>query len=299
LADIVRTVRFHYNESDSFQPAPAAYNLFGELLPDPTGSGKDFGFSFSALDGKLYVRFNKYETLQNAARNGSTAVIGTRPIRLDFDASGDASGFGSAGGDNFDLEDTAYTWVTTIHPTWTLAQVTTEVYRIMGVTQDYVNGLKNRALSDVNDVQSKGTEIEIFYNPTRFWTVKGTITQQKAVDTSISPNIARYIAARMPTWTSVRIPTDRLPDGTQLAGAGAAVVGNWPAWRHRNQHSAQFLHGECGRALQAGGHELRQTSSANARVAGESDDQLPFRRHRGRSSLAQEPIHGWHGSLGR
>jgi hypothetical protein len=220
LADIVRTVRFHYNESDSFQPAPAAYNLFGELLPDPTGSGKDFGFSFSALDGKLYVRFNKYETLQNAARNGSTAVIGTRPIRLDFDASGDASGFGSAGGDNFDLEDTAYTWVTTIHPTWTLAQVTTEVYRIMGVTQDYVNGLKNRALSDVNDVQSKGTEIEIFYNPTRFWTVKGTITQQKAVDTSISPNIARYIAARMPTWTSVRIPTDRLPDGTQLAGAG-------------------------------------------------------------------------------
>jgi len=220
MADILRTVRFHYNESDSFQPAPAAYNLFGELLPDPTGSGKDFGFSFSALDGKLYVRFNKYETLQNAARNGSTAVIGTRPIRIDFDASGDASGFGSAGGDNLDLEDTAYTWVTTIHPTWTLAQVTTEVYRIMGVTQEYVNGLKNRALSDVNDVQSKGTEIEIFYNPTRYWTVKGTITQQKAVDTSISPNIARYIAARMPTWTTVRIPTDRLPDGTQLAGAG-------------------------------------------------------------------------------
>ncbi len=225
VASVLSNLRFHYNESDSFQPAPAAYNLFGELLPDPTGSGEDYGFSFSALDDKFYVRVNFYDTRQNDARNGGTAVIGTRPIRLDFDASGDASSFnplgGNNGGDNFDLEDTVSGWLIALNPTLTLAQLQAETYKIMGVTQEYVDSLKNRTLSDVNNVQSKGTEVEISYNPSRFWTLKATITRQEAIDTSISPNIQRYIDERMPFWTTIRVPTGISPiTGTQLPNAG-------------------------------------------------------------------------------
>ncbi len=218
--DILRSFRVHYNDSDSFQPTPTAYNLFGEILPNPTGSGKDYGFSFSALDGKLYVRFNKYNTLQIAARNGATAVLGTRPIRLDFDASGAGSVFGVPGGDVFNLEDVVFSWVARINPNLTLAQYATQVYTIMGTTQAYVDSLKNRTLSDINNVQSKGKEIEIYYNPTKYWTIKGTITQAVAIDTSISPNIQRYIDSRYALWTTLTVPTTLLPDGTQLPNAG-------------------------------------------------------------------------------
>ena len=237
LFDAVRNLRFHYNESDSFQPAPAAYNLFAELLPDPTGSGEDYGFSFSAFDSKLYVRVNRYTTKQLSARNGSTAVIGTRPIRLDFDASGDASAFsptgGNNGGDNFDLEDTVSGWLFQLNPTWTTSELQAATYKTMGVTQEYVDSLKGRTLSDVNNIESKGTEVEIYYNPSRFWTIKGTITQQQAVDTSISPNIQRYIEQRMPYWTTITVPTGIVPaTGEPLPNAGrlwwdvgSAVVG--------------------------------------------------------------------------
>ncbi len=219
--EALRTFRLHYNDSDSFQPAPTAFNVFGEVLPNPTGEGKDYGFSFSALEGKIYVRFNKYNTHQYAARNGATAVIGTRPLRLDFDLNGDDSVFGdNVGGDNFDLEDTAFTWVTQINPGRTLAQYATQVYSIMNVTQAYVDSLKNKVLSDINNVQSKGTELEIYYNPTKYLTFKGTITQQQAIDTSISPNIQRYIDARYQTWTTVTVPTTPLPNGSQLPNAG-------------------------------------------------------------------------------
>jgi outer membrane receptor for ferric coprogen and ferric-rhodotorulic acid len=220
--DTIRSLRFHYNESDSFQPAPLARNLFGEALPDPKGNGKDYGFSFSALDGKVYVRVNRYNTELMNDRNGATAVLGTRPMRLDFDLSGDSAVFGATGTDPFDLEDNVYSWLTQINPSLLTNQAEAErqVYSMMGLTKAYVDSLKNQTIADVNNTQSKGTEIELYYNPTRNWTIKGTFTDQQAIDTSISPTIQRYLDARMPTWTTIRIPTTLLPNGSQLPNAG-------------------------------------------------------------------------------
>lgn len=221
FAEALSNLRLHYNESNSFQPAPAAYNAFGQLLPDPTGEGQDYGFSFDLLDGKITVRFNKYEMFSNASRSGSTAVLATRPLRLDFDTSGDAAGFGVAGGDSFDLEDNAFTWVTSLNPSWTQAQVLTEVYRLINYPQAEVDAIKNRSLADINNVKSKGTEIEVYYNPTRYWTVRANVTQQQAMDTSLSPNIQRYIDKRWTTWTTLRVPTGIVPaTGQPLPNAG-------------------------------------------------------------------------------
>jgi hypothetical protein len=221
LADTANSLAVHYNKSDSFTPAPLAYSLYGDVLPNPTGRGKDYGASLSFFSGKLSVRFNKYETLQKAARNGATAVLATRPLRLDFDTSGANAVFGIIGGDSQDLEDNATTWVTSIHPTWTVAQQEAEVYRILGLTKAFVDRIKNLpAISDINNVISRGLEMELNYNPTRYWTLKGTVTKQRAVDQDLSPLIQQYVNERMPIWTSVRIPTDRLPDGTQLQNAG-------------------------------------------------------------------------------
>jgi len=218
----VASLRFHYNESDSFQPAPLARNLFGETLPDPQGKGKDYGFSFSALDSKVYVRVNRYETQLQNDRNGATAVLGTRPMRLDFDLSGDSAVFGATGTDPFDLEDNVYSWLTQINPTLLTNQAEAErqVYQFMGLTKEYVDSLKNQTIADINNTKSKGTEIEVYYNPTRYWTMKGTFTDQQAVDTSISPTVQRYLDARLPIWTTIRIPTTPTALGPLLPNAG-------------------------------------------------------------------------------
>lgn len=221
LASFARSLRVHYNQSDSFQPAQTATNLFGAFLPDPTGKGKDYGFSFSMFNDKLTVKFNKFETFDTNSRSGSTAVLATRPLRLDFDTSGDNAVFGALGGDSQDLQDNATTWVTSIHPTWTVDQAKAEVFRIMGLTEEFVSGIQNQpAISDINDVSSKGKEIEIFFNPNRYWTVKATVTQNNAVDLNLSPFISQYVEQRLPIWTTVRIPTDPLPNGSLLPNAG-------------------------------------------------------------------------------
>ncbi len=271
------SLNVHYNQSDNFFPEPAAYDIMQGFLPaaqraalpNPTGNGKDYGFTVSTLNNKLSVRFNHYTTYGYNTRNGGATVFTTRPLRLDFDTNPTVSG------DQQDLEDAALGWMTQIkygqytgislgynvatqlngaisdiagavirvgtaaapNPTATSPIVATlsaaeakalvqEAYtRFMGpgITSDYVDWVRTSGvtLADVNNVSSTGNEIEINYNPTSYWTVKANVTQQKAVDTSISKTIGEYIARRYDWWTTLRVPTDTLPGGGQVPNAGA------------------------------------------------------------------------------
>lgn len=222
VLDALRSTRLFYNKSDSFQPQGVAYNLFGEALPNTTSLSEEFGASISFWDGKVELRGRHYDqTIQNA-RNGTTAVIGTRPIRLDFDATGADSVLGDIeGGDNFiDLEDSAYRWFTQLNPGLTGPALADRIYSYIGISQAHVDSIKNRTLADINNVQSKGNEFELYLNPNPYWTLKGTFTEQVAIDATVSPNIQRYIDERLPIWTTLRVPTDLLPDGSQLPNAG-------------------------------------------------------------------------------
>lgn len=188
----------HYNESDSFQPAPVEYNVFRQLLPNPTGEGKDYGFRLNLLEGKLAISFNKYETFEQDKRS-TIGVIMTRIRRLETDGGLDV------GGDN-DLDDFLYGELIQLHPTWTAAQIEAETERLMGFAPGGLAEFQNLGLNDVNNATSKGKEIEIYYNPTRHWTLKANLTQQEAIDSDLSPNAQLYIDQRLPLWTSIRGP---------------------------------------------------------------------------------------------
>ncbi len=208
LADIARGLSVHYNQSDSFQPADTQYNVFGDPLPNPTGTGKDYGVSFNnVLGSRVSVRISKYETLQTAAR-GSIGVISTRANRMDF------------GADGFNLQRQSTIWYQTLNPTWTVAQVEAEVARTMGMTQQTINYITGKPINDTNSAASKGWELELSYNPSRHWTVKVTGAKQQAIDSNLSPNLQRYLEERLPIWTTVRIPTTLDPNGQQLPNAG-------------------------------------------------------------------------------
>ncbi|WP_414662672.1 TonB-dependent receptor plug domain-containing protein [Horticoccus sp. 23ND18S-11] len=208
LAELARGLAVHYNQSDSFQPADTQYNVFGDALPNPTGTGKDYGVSFNnVLGSRLSVRISKYETLQTAAR-GSIGVISTRANRLDF------------GTDGFNLQRQSTIWFQTLNPTWSVDQVNTEVARVMGMTQQTINYITGKPINDTNSAASKGWEVEMSYNPSRFWTMKLAGARQQAIDSNLSPNLQRYLEERLPIWTTVRIPTGLDPNGQQLPNAG-------------------------------------------------------------------------------
>jgi hypothetical protein len=67
-----------------------------------------------------------------------------------------------------------------------------------------VSNIQGKSISSTSDVKGEGYELEVSYNPTRFWTMKLTGARQESIDDNLSPDIARYIEERMPVWTTVR-----------------------------------------------------------------------------------------------
>ena len=72
------------------------------------------------------------------------------------------------------------------------------------------NGLQtigaNGTYAAVNDAESKGHELEINYNPTKYWTVSASVTKTQSINTAAGAAVDEYIAARMPVWTSLEDP---------------------------------------------------------------------------------------------
>jgi len=154
------------------------------------------------------MRISKYETLQTAAR-GTIGVISTRANRMDF------------GNDGFNLQRQSTIWHQTLNPTWTVAQVEAAVAQTMGMTQQAISYISGKPINDTNSAASKGYEVELSFNPSRYWTLKATGAKQQAIDSDLSPNLQRYLEERLPIWTTVRIPTGIVPTtGQPLPNAG-------------------------------------------------------------------------------
>ena len=79
----------------------------------------------------------------------------------------------------------------------------------MGLSQQELGFLflPSPPIGTTNDIESKGTEIEVNVNPTHFWTVSGSVTDTQAVDLNVSKSLADWIAQRMPIWTTIVDPT--------------------------------------------------------------------------------------------
>jgi hypothetical protein len=203
----LRWLNLHANASDSFQPAGSAVGLFLNPLPDPTGEGKDYGFSLNLFDGKLIARFNKYETTQFDTRNGSNRTLAQRVRNLDFDSPN--------GNQFFNLSTRARQWVTSAAAaegrTLSADQINEEVARIAQLDSNYLTRTENRdeqnsLVAETQDATAKGVEIELHYNPNSFWTTKLNMTKNESIDSSLAPGVSQWIAERLPVWQSIIDP---------------------------------------------------------------------------------------------
>ncbi|HEX2853826.1 MAG TPA: TonB-dependent receptor plug domain-containing protein [Opitutaceae bacterium] len=198
LGGALRGLFLTLNKSDSFIPQNPRSNLYFEALPNSTGVGKDYGFGVNMFDGKLVLRVNRWETKQLNNRGGDASTIAQRVLRID-------------------IASTAAFLLHTQAPLWIAAEpafagatqdaINQEAGRRMGIPWDvqteYINAFNAGTIASTNDITAKGTEIELNFNPTKFWTVSASVTDTKSVNTNVSKDINKWIAERMPVWTSI------------------------------------------------------------------------------------------------
>ena len=215
VAGLLGGLSISYNTSDSFTPQTPAQDLFLKPLPNASGEGKDYGFTLNAFDGRFVIRVNHYINKSLNARNGDANTIAQRVLRHDASQS-----------DPFQSYLRATDWVTAQNPNWTTDQVNTEVLKQIGLTQSLYDALRLQSppIAATNDVVASGNELELNYNPTRFWTVAASVTQTRSITSNVSASVQKWIDLRMPIWTTLKDP--RGPDHV-LGTADDAPVNWW------------------------------------------------------------------------
>jgi outer membrane receptor protein involved in Fe transport len=215
LGQVGQGLSLTYNESDSFIPQGPQQDLFRNQLPNTRGEGRDYGFWLNLADGRFVLRVNRFETKRIKTRNGDAATIAQRVLRLDL-----------SNADAWQLEDNARAWVTAANPTWTAAQIQSEVARQTGLSIEEQNelALPDPGISATQDVEAKGTEIELNFNPSRHWTVQSSFTETQTANTNVSSTTTRWIAHRMPVWTTIVDPRTNTPWWTTPYGGNTRPV---------------------------------------------------------------------------
>ncbi len=163
----------HYNESENFVAAAANVNIFGEIIPPPSGTGKDYGFSLNLMDDQLNVKFNWYEVSQTNSRITNSGPDILAQWELPYFDQVVIPALAAQYGETHDQFFTSYMW-------------------------------GDNAIEETADVVAEGMEIELTYNPTDNWRIMANLSQQEAVRANIGGGLTRWVEEVLPTWQSAQ-----------------------------------------------------------------------------------------------
>lgn len=185
-----------YNKSNSFRPESPAISITLEDLPNPTSEGKDYGFTLN-LGSKFNLRFNRYQTSQINSRSGQSAIFAQRTLRMDF------APF-AGNNDALSLQRQSRNWLTAAGLTG--QALSDGIVGVLKIGPEALARFNTETITETSDAISKGTEVELNYNPDSFLTVRGSVTRTSAIDLNLSPHIPAWIAQRMPIWEAIVDP---------------------------------------------------------------------------------------------
>jgi hypothetical protein len=215
LAEVLHGLSLNFNHSNSFLAATPAQDLYLHLLPNPTGVDKSYGLGLTLFDGKVVLRVTHYQTIQKDIRNGDANTTAQRVIRTDLLLQGAtparfvlqniAGGTTAAFGPN----NNQYGWIKTLNPTFTDQQVFDEFSKEIGLSETTINALINPQppIAATNDLAARGTEVELNFNPTKYWTVSANFTDTQTYIKNVSSTLQTWIDQRMSVWTTLVDPT--------------------------------------------------------------------------------------------
>lgn len=185
-----------YNQSNSFSPGSTNYDVFGQPLPDPKGKSKDYGFSLHLLDNKLTITAKQFETVDIGRATSELNTIVQRTIRMDRRSSSGDPG----------LSDWYIAQLRIVHADWTDDQLIAQTLKDTGADYNFIRSHLNSTHGDASDSYSRGKELEVTYNPTKYWRMKLTASKETPINGKMSPAVQQYITERMPVWTTVKDP---------------------------------------------------------------------------------------------
>jgi hypothetical protein len=188
---ITKWLSIHYNQSANFQVANLGEDEFGNILPNPSGSGKDYGASVSFFDDKLVAEMNWYKSNAANSREGAQTYV-TRALRTDY------------GGFLPWAQMIATNNLGAAASATAINNYAQTIFKFPTGLQSFTNATSFS--SDTLSVQAKGWEFNLIYNPLRNWTMKLTADQDRAVDSNVYPHVQAYLAARLPVWTTATDP---------------------------------------------------------------------------------------------
>ena len=214
-------VSFHYNTSENFVPETSRVDQYRKPIDSPVGRSKDYGVMVNLWDSKLVARFNWF----NATLEGAGAAVSglfnnlnanifnhygnlNRNIR-EVDANDDGV-LDQAVVDAIDVDP-----VTGRTPEGlTRQQAALELYPALArsraaraAIEPYLSDALKAAYNyrmapdgasqtqaagnvvDTQDIESRGFEAEIIYNPTRNWRIAFNAAKQETILTNIMPRI--------------------------------------------------------------------------------------------------------------
>jgi hypothetical protein len=181
----------HYNQSDNFQVTGLGEDEFGNLLPNPSGTGKDYGVSVSFFDDKLVAELNWYKSNAANSREGALTYV-QRALRTDY------------GGFVPWAQQIATNNLGTAASASAINTYAQTIVQFPTGLQGFINATQFG--SDTETVQAKGWEFNLVYNPRRNWTMKLTADQDRAVDSNVYPHVQAYLASRLAVWTKATDP---------------------------------------------------------------------------------------------
>ena len=208
----VAGVSLFANKSNSFKPAGDAQNLLGQPLPDPRGEGTDVGFALNVFQGKLNVRVNQYTTRILKSRASLATTLTARVLVPDFSMP-------------FALRTQATNWVRASAAargtTLSTDEIDRQVAGIMRLPVDYIKGsIASQAATGVfniypvgetTDTQAKGREIEINFNPSKYWTLAASATETESIDANVGATLGKWMQDRVAVWRSIIDPITGQP----------------------------------------------------------------------------------------
>ena len=149
----------------------------------------------------------------------------------------------NAGGVFYDLQDQATAWLRLANPAITPEQPDAQLTTLMGIKPRAIASVQAISRSETDDILSRGHEVELHFNPTAYWTLQASVTEQQTINTNMAPNVTKYAALRMPYWTTIMIPGSIPPSSPANSGGitttAAATTDAAPVLRRLHRRAAQ------------------------------------------------------------
>ncbi|MDO8544028.1 MAG: hypothetical protein Q7S40_26600, partial [Opitutaceae bacterium] len=214
-------VSFHYNTSENFVPETSRVDQYRRPIDSPVGRSKDYGVMINLWENKLVGRFNWFSATLEGAGAAVSGLFNNLNANI-FNHYGNLNrNIREVDADDDGVLDQAIVDAIEVDPAtgltedgMTRSQAAQALYPALAKAREaraaiapYLNDELKAAYNyrmapdgasqtqaagnvvDTQDIESRGFEAEIIYNPTRNWRIAFNAAKQETVLTNIMPRV--------------------------------------------------------------------------------------------------------------